>query len=334
MNTSLPAGAVAPLHADHPGHSTYPGGQSEGVAHGTCASLPTQLVDRMASRPYRMHNYLWHEVRTNWPTYPKTVQRKLRQAGWEPPRPAVDERGLPNATNDSGEDYLYMHRELILYANGILAEVGDPDYPRIEGWVELPPPGDPDFPVPPPWFDPQEFPVITEFIARSKSDVAFQKNLKSWEGTFTDPGFLSAVSLGTLGALIEHSLYPGVKRRWSAVPGGRRPDPGPTEAEAIPIEWDDPRYDYLADPYSMQVNPAYWKFYGWVDDRIEDWKLVNGVFGNGFWKASWVGKMPEAAEGAPSGLYERLEDSEVANQHAKEIEQMLMTIAGAGRADR
>ncbi len=296
------------------------------------APLPKQLVDRMASRPYRMHNYLWHEVRNNWSTYPKNVQRKLRQAGWEPPRPAADEKGLPNLTDDSGEDYLYMHRQLIRYANGILGDVSDPNYDpnyrRIEGWIELPPPGDPHFPVPPPWFDPQD-PVVSRFFARSKSDVTFEKSFRSWEGMFTDPGFLGAVSLGALGTLIQFRLWAAVRWRWAAIPGGRRPDPGPTEDETIPIEWDHPRYDYLADTYSMQVNPVYWKFHGWVDDRIEDWKLVNGVLSNEFWKGRWMGRVPEAAESeAPSGLHERLEDPEVANQHVKEIQQLL-TIIGS-----
>jgi len=30
------------------------------------APVPTLLVDKMAARARRMHNYLWHEVRDNW----------------------------------------------------------------------------------------------------------------------------------------------------------------------------------------------------------------------------------------------------------------------------
>jgi len=274
-----------------------------------------------------MHYYLWHEVRDNWVTYPKDLQDELRKAGWEPPRPA----GLPHEpleTDDSGEDYLFMHRDTIRYANKILADAGDPNYRRIEGWLELPAPDDPDYPVPPPWFDPAEFPVIVQFTQRSKADMVYQKYLKPWGEMFSDPGFLKMISLGTLGSLIHSTVHATVKRRWSAVPGGRRPEPGP-QVKTIPAEWDDPRYDYLADFYSMQVNPVYWKFYGWVDDRIEEWKLVHGVFGTDFWKGKWIGKVPDAGKGAPSGLQERLEDPEIAKKHADEIEQLLVSIGSS-----
>ncbi len=292
-------------------------------------AVPKQLVETMAIRARRMHYYLWHEVRDNWVNYPKDLQEELRKAGWEPPRPAQDESGAPVVTNDSGEDFLYMNRQTIRYANKVLKRAVDPDYPRVEGWLEIPPPDDPDFPVPAPWFDPAEFPVVTRFTARAKTDLTYEKYLAPGERMLTDPGFLRDISLGTLGAVIDATVQPTVKRRWSAVPGGRRPEPGP-EVETIPVEWDDPRYDYLADFYSMQVNPVYWKFYGWVDDRIENWKVVHGVFGgitgDDFWKGTWMGKIPKAGEGAPAGLHERLEDPVVASEHAAESEKLLLTI--------
>ena len=116
----------------------------------------------------------------------------------------------------------------------------------------------------------------------SKTDLTDEKHLKYWDRMFADPGFLKGISLGTLGALIHSTVHDVVKRRWSIVPGGKRPEPGIDAEEKIPVEWDDPRYDYLGDAYSMQVNPVYWKFCGWVDDRVEYWKTVNGVFGNDF----------------------------------------------------
>jgi len=294
--------------------------------------VPKRLVETMASRARRMHYLLWHEVRDNWLTYTKDVQKELRETGWEPPRPANNEKGELLLTNDSGEDFLYLHRETIRYANKVLEKAGDPNYPRIEGWVELPSPDNLEFPVPAPWFDPAEFPVINQFIARSKADLTFDKYLKSWESMFTDPGYLKDISLGALGSFIYSTVHDTVKRRWSAVPGGRRPDPG-SEVQRIPDEWDDPRYDYLADFYSMQVNPIYWKFCGWLDERVENWKLVHGVFGNDFWKGKWMGKIPNAVEGAPAGLHERLEDPDVASKHAAEAEQMLI-ITGRGFASQ
>ena len=289
------------------------------------SSPPKQLIDTMAARARRMHNYLWHEARDNWFTYPKDVQEKLAKAGWDPPRPAWNESGDPLLTNDSGEDFLFMHRQTIRYANKILAQASDRDYPRIEGWLAIPSPDDPDFPVPAPWFDPAEFPVITQFTTRSKTDLTYKKYLQRWENMFTDPAFLRGVSLGTLGALIHSTVHDTFRHRWAAAPGGRRPEPG-IDVTEIPVEWDDPRYDYLGDTYSMQVNPVYWNFCGWIDDRIENWKVAHGVFGNDFWKGRWIGKMPDAGEDAPDGLHERLEDPEAAGRHTAEIEQMLLII--------
>ena len=286
--------------------------------------FPKQLIDTVATRARRMHNYLWHEVRDNWVTYPKDLQEELRNGGWEPPRPAQDERGEPVPTNGSGEDFLYMHRQTVRYANKILAQAGDTNYPRIEGWLQIPAPDDPDFPVPAAWFDPAEFAITTRYTIASKADAIFPKYIEPWESMFTDPRFLKDISLGTLGALIYWTIHNIVKRRWSS-PAGKRPEPG-LDVETIPVEWDDPRYNYLGDPYSMQLNPVYWKFWGWVDDRIENWKVVHGIFGNDFCENRWMGKMPDAGEGAPAGLHERLEDAEVASRHAAEDERMLLTI--------
>jgi hypothetical protein len=295
-------------------------------------NLPEPLVRAMASRAQRLHNYLWHEVRSNWHGYPSDTQETLRAAGWEPPRPATDAAGQPLLTNGSGEDYLYMHRQLLQFANRILAEANDPAHARIEGWVDLPAPHDQDYPVPAPWFDPLDHPIIARFIPRSKTDIAFYKNFRSWERLFKDVGFLAEVSIGELGSLIQFTLHDAVKRRWSAVPGGRRPDPGSTSAETIPVEWDDPRYDYLADTYSMQVNPIYWKFYGWVNDRVEEWKLVHGIFGEGFWQARWVGKMPETSGApAPQALHAALADAQLSTEHADETERLIAVVAASGR---
>src|SRR5262245_54817502 len=126
--------------------------------------VPQPVIVAMARREQRLHHFLWHEVRNNWLSYPKDVQQAIRDLGWEPPRPARDENGAPLLTNNSGEDFLYMHRQMIKHVNAILGDIGDLGYPRVEGWVTLPPPGDPDFPVSPAWFDPGAPPVINEFV--------------------------------------------------------------------------------------------------------------------------------------------------------------------------
>jgi hypothetical protein len=256
--------------------------------------LPQSLQQTMASREWRMYHFLFHELRHNWLMYPKDVQQKFRDLGWEPPRPAWDENGVPITDNGSGEDFLFMHRQMIARANAILAQAGDPDYPRIEGWVTFPPPEDPDLPVPPAWFTPEAHPFVNQFNLRAKLPFNFERRFKYWERVCTDPAFLNRVSLGQLGSIIEETLYDGVRARWASAPGAWRTDPAPGEFETIPEGFDDPTYDFLRDPYSMHVNPIYWLFFGWVDDRVEDWKVANKVFGTDFWQGTWVGAMPEA----------------------------------------
>jgi hypothetical protein len=72
----------------------------------------------------------------------------------------------------------------------------------------------------------------------------------------------------------------------------------------FPTDWkfDDPGYNWLADPYGAAVNPVFWKIHGYVDAVIDRWLSANG-FENiskdctGIekcyqWKGMWTG-MPE-----------------------------------------
>jgi len=262
--------------------------------------IPREVVDMMATREHRMHHWLWHEVRNNWYRYPRDIQQKIDELGWRPPRPVMDESGNPNPKNDSGEDFLFMHRQMIADVNAILKKVGDPNYPRVQGWLVVPAPDDSFYPVPPAWFDPEgqtQAPFAN--LQRIKSDIFYEKRFRFWQKTFTDPTYLRSVTLGQLGVMIEMTIHNAMHIRWAASSGSSRPDPlqpsedvDPTKGELIDVKWDDPRYDFLGDTYSSHVNPIFWKLHGWIDDRIESWKIANGVFGNDFWKGTWLGKMP------------------------------------------
>lgn len=299
--------------------------------------LPQQVVTTLAKRVYRMHHFLWDELRNYWLAYPDGARDKICEMGWEPPRPCADERGNEITGNGSGEDFLYFHCEFLAFANHLLASAGDRDYPRVEGWVDLPRPDDPDYPIPPPWYVPEGLAVSNAFNARAKSDDFFVRRFRYWERVCSDPSVLRRMTLDELGTLIESTLHDGVRSRWGTAPGAWRPDP-PVAGEPIGSGWDDPGYDYLRDTYSMHVHPVYWKFYGWVQDRVEDWKLANGVFGRDFWKSTWVGRMPDdrkpdgrcppaANAGAP--LFASLDEPEIGPQHLTEMEQVVSIIAGA-----
>jgi hypothetical protein len=115
-----------------------------------------------------------------------------------------------------------MHRQMIAEVNEILAEVGDPQHPRVEGWSSIPDPDDVEYPVPPSFTVPRN-PQFTESIRSAKSQESLDQ-IREWETLFTDPAFLRRVTLGRLGAAIEfaiHNRMPGLGRGAGGLPAKR-----------------------------------------------------------------------------------------------------------------
>jgi hypothetical protein len=236
----------------------------------------------------RLAHWLFHGLRNSWERLDATQRQAILavRPGWEPPRPALDAQRQMLRDNLSGEDFLFMHRQMIAHVNQMLAEAADPLYPRVEGWPSVPRPGDPDYPVPAPIVGP-DGQFIDAFI---KSNNAYFQQFALWDFAFTDEAYLRSVSLGQLGADLEYSIHNAMHGRWAAQPAvGIRP--GAALTEEIDPQWDDPAYDYLGDTYASHVNPIFWKLHGWVDDRIEAWKVANGIHGEIEWQGTWVGPM-------------------------------------------
>ena len=253
--------------------------------------LPNEVIDEMTKRHHRIHHFLWHEVRNNWLDYDIATQNQLTSMGWKPPRPALSESNpatgdqTPLLNNNSGEDFLFMHREMIKLVNQILNDVSDPQYPKVEGWKIIPRPDDLDYPVPPTW-------AGADPIFETTKSVEFFDNFLRWENRFTNPNFLSQITLGGLGSRLEFSIHNMMHLRWSSQPiPQERPFVDATSADTIDVQFDDPSYDFLGDTYSSHVNPIFWKLHGWIDDRIEDWKNAHGITGDIQWTGTWMGHM-------------------------------------------
>jgi len=239
-----------------------------------------------------MHHYIWHQVRNAWHLYPDDVREAIDLLGWAPPRPAFYEGDILALDNFSGEDFLYMHRQMIFQVNQVLADVGDANYPRIDGWKTLPNHNDSEFPVPPPWDSGNE--NFNARLIRVKSPEFLSDVMQIWETYYLTPDNLRRLSLGQLGALIEFTIHNNMHIRWCAEPAAVRPNPDPANPDSIPTAWDDPTYDFLGDTYSSHVHPLFWYLHGWVDLCIDKWQAANNLSTIN-WKGTWVGKLPSHA---------------------------------------
>ncbi|MFE7550990.1 hypothetical protein [Streptomyces gardneri] len=252
------------------------------------------MIDAMAERAMRLHHMLWHTARDSWAVLTPDQRDVFRHHGWEPPRPSltapdpVTGRRSVERENGSGEDFLYMHRQMIAGVDEILAEVGDPQHPRVEGWPSIPAPENTEFPVPPP-FDIPDDADTADAISSTKTQASFDQ-IRQWEAEFTDPAKLRQMTLRNLGARVEFSIHNRLHLRWSAQMPEYRPG---GDAFSVDTRWDDAAYNWLADTYSAHVNPIFWKLHGWVDARIDDWMAANNLTGSVPWSfhPPWSGPM-------------------------------------------
>lgn len=276
---------------------------------------PKQVIEMLASRPHRMHHYIWHQVRSSWHYYPAEIKTEITRLGWNPPRPAFYEGDILALDNYSGEDFLYMHRQMIGQVNEMLARINDPNYPKIEPWQSLPVPTDSGFPVPPAWDTGK--PDSNLGLSRLKSNDYFFQVMQLWEKYYLLEDNLRRLSLGQLGALLEFTIHNRMHMRWAAQPAGDRPEPDPTNPEAIPVEWDDPSYNYLGDTYSSHVNPIFWYLHGWVDRCIDRWQQAKSLDKIN-WVGTWVGKLPPVPQITPSNFIGLMHEHDHADDHAHE----------------
>jgi hypothetical protein len=243
--------------------------------------LPILVRNMLAKREHRMHHFVWHAVRDGWRLFSNEDRESLKARGWAPPRPSFNLDGDVDITNSSGEDFLFMHREMINHVNVMLHQIQDPTYPKVVGWDKIPSPKSSEYPVPPVW---DEAPFLAEF----KTNEYYSSRMKPLEDRFTNLDYLAQITLGELGALLEYSIHAMMHLRWSSKPSmGIRPDVSPVESDTIDTMWDKPSYDFLGEFYSSHVNPVFWKLHGWIDNRIEDWKVAHNIVGEVPWSVAW-----------------------------------------------
>ncbi|MBF0643308.1 pyoverdine maturation tyrosinase PvdP [Pseudomonas protegens] len=247
------------------------------------SGLSPALLAWLVSPQHRLFHQLWHASRDRWHTLPKDKRNSLRGLGWQPGpvKHERDARGRRKHRNASGIDFLFMHRHMLLHARSL--------QPDLVSWQQLPQPcarleqdrqafiryyeNHDGCSVPPAWVadDDEEF---TQWLHGLKGDAAFYGNFQVWESQYQDPEYLSRLTLGQFGSEVELGLHDWLHMRWADV--ARDPSNGMPVMEArlssdFAGRWYQPQNDFLGDPFSSHVHPMFWKFHGWIDDRIDDW---------------------------------------------------------------
>ena len=259
------------------------------------AIIPNAL-SMLASKSHRLKHTVWHTARGEWNDLEEASKTKIHALGWGIDRPPFTIDGALDLSNGAGEDFLFMHRKMIAM---VRHEYDVQQVPYIEVWKRLPrqnvqqfsyseqdDPANPGkkiyrfnplnsgYMVPPatPLLLSQQQPSFTDTLKFWKSPDYFRLVMAQLERQFMIPSYLSALSLGALGNLLEFTIHNQMHMRWASVSRDPQIDEPAVRGDfEFDDKWDDPKYDYLGDFYSSHVNPLFWRLHGWVDDRIEDW---------------------------------------------------------------
>jgi hypothetical protein len=290
-------GSGGPHASAHRHPSSHSGGDQCPSWSDTISDAQVAVIrDVMSNRFHRLHHALWHAARGGLTPRENHQLVNAFGASWSQVHPLCPEPGSKSddpAYNPVGEDFLYMHRQMIGHLRAALAEKG---LPCITGFQHPP--------------APEEWPMPGDSTEGAKSPQALTQ-FQEWDRVFRDRAWLSTVSLSQLGWSLEFSIHNNLHMRFStdkpprgfngvAKTGGA---PIPFNGK-FPNTWsyDSPGYDWLADPYGAAVNPTFWKIHGYVDHMIDLWLDAHGYQAiaencEGHarcyeWKGTWLGSVP------------------------------------------
>jgi len=272
-----------------------------------------------ATRPMRLMHVLWHTGRSDrLDTRAKNALTSVY--GKEAIVPASQRVcPAPDEKNDktSGEDFLFMHRQMIWRLKIAFQKAG---VPCLSAWKTIPEKDD------------ENFPVVGNEGAKSDESLAY---MKEWEEIFNDEKWLQTHTLSELGWLIEFSIHNMMHMRFSTsydqnkFGGGARLPFSIAEWKSLrsgDFPWDDPEYNNLGDPYSSHVNPIFWKLHGLVDGFIDKWLAANAKLNNGPKEIKWTGKWAGVA------MKDLMKFDEYGKGEANEAERAFASALGGKKA--
>ena len=223
----------------------------------------------MASRMHRAHHALWHAVRGGVDAKTSLLVDHSYGMTWNLPHPLCpppEDNAINKGYNPAGEDFLFMHRQMV---NGLRQAFMQAGLPCVRGWSEVP--------------TTEEAALPDSDRSNAKSEQAFDR-MRGWESYFESDEWLKSHSLSQVGFALEFSIHNNLHMRYATT----APPQGFSELASIggaplpmnnvyPSAWkyDSPSYNWLADPYGAAVNPTFWKIHGFVDDIINKWLAAN-----------------------------------------------------------
>ncbi|WP_421549525.1 PvdJ/PvdD/PvdP-like protein [Pseudomonas sp. QD4] len=270
--------------------------------------LQPALLAWLVSPEHRLFHQLWHASRDQWHELSEERRNGLRGIGWQPgPRDQErDARGLRKDRNGSGIDFFFMHRHMLGTARSLQP---------LPSWRRFPMPqpellrdragfaryfdNHDGYALPPTWLaeDDAEY---TQWVSDIKSAETYNSNFQVWESQYRDPAYLAKLTLGQFGSEVELGLHDWLHMRWASVPrdpSNGAPVPKARNPDDFAARWFEPENDFLGDPFSSHVNPVFWYFHGWIDDRIEDWFRAHERFHPGEVARLEVNGVPWFAQG-------------------------------------
>ncbi|MFJ4247029.1 hypothetical protein SAMN04488483_2036 [Pseudomonas helmanticensis] len=291
--------------------------------------LNPTLLAWLISPEHRLFHQLWHASRDKWHTLPEDKRDALRGIGWQPgPRDQErDARGPRKDRNGSGIDFFFMHRHMLGTARSMQALPSWPQFPMPQPALERDRQGfaryfdnHDGYALPPTWLASDDA-DYTQWVSDIKTAETYHSNFEVWESQYRDPRYLAKLTLGQLGSEMELGLHDWLHMRWASVPrdpSNGQPVPFARDPADFSARWYAAENDFLGDPFSSHVNPVFWHFHGWIDDRLEDWfkaherfhpgevsrQEVNGVawFAPGRWVEvddPWLGPVTHGCSTVP-----------------------------------
>ena len=257
--TNSPRGLATDLSCDQVGWTDDVSPQHQSI-----------INQMMGSHDHRVHHALWHAVRGGVDKKTSLLVDHSYGMSWNLPHPlcpAPQDNATDAHYNPAGEDFLFMHRQMLEGLRQAFMRAG---LKCVRGWSEVP--------------SESQAALPDSDRTDAKSDAALSR-MRGWESFFQSDEWLKGKSLSEVGFALEFSIHNNLHMRYATT----APPVGFNEIASVggaplpmnnvyPAGWkyDSAKYNWLADPYGAAVNPTFWKIHGYVDDVINHWLISNG----------------------------------------------------------